>query len=80
MTCIPVTWPVALNCFFSEMNENAWAYKIAGTHRHTGEIEQELSALANEGIRVSFTPHIVPMTRGVLVMFGGFLVMVCCLF
>jgi len=56
-----------LDYHFAEMNENAWAYRIAGTHRHTGEIEQELSSLASAAIRVSFTPHIVPMTRGVLV-------------
>ena len=56
-----------LDYHFSEMNENAWAYKVAGTHRHTGEIEQELSVLAESEIKISFTPHIVPMTRGVLV-------------
>jgi len=51
-----------LDYHFSEMNENVWAYKVGGTHRHTGEIEDHLS-----GKRVCFTPHIVPMTRGVLV-------------
>lgn len=56
-----------LDYHFAEMNENSWAYKIAGTHRHTGEIEQELSKLAGETITLSFTPHVVPMTRGVLV-------------
>lgn len=55
-----------LDYHFSEMNENAWAYKAGGTHRHTGEIEQELSSLAGSQIKVSFTPHIVPMTRGIL--------------
>jgi N-acetyl-gamma-glutamyl-phosphate reductase len=56
-----------LDYHFAEMNENAWAYKIAGAHRHTGEIEQELSLLAGSPLKVSFTPHVVPMTRGVLV-------------
>jgi N-acetyl-gamma-glutamyl-phosphate reductase len=41
------------------------AYKI-GTHRHTPEIEQELSALAGKQITISFTPHLVPMNRGIL--------------
>ena len=39
---------------------------MGGTHRHTPEIEQELSALAGEAITVSFTPHLIPMTRGIL--------------
>jgi N-acetyl-gamma-glutamyl-phosphate reductase len=55
-----------LDYHFAEMNESAWAYKIGGTHRHTGEIEQELNALAGEELKLTFTPHIVPMTRGVL--------------
>jgi N-acetyl-gamma-glutamyl-phosphate reductase len=55
-----------LDYHFSEMNENAWAYKAGGTHRHTGEIEQELSHLHGDKLTISFTPHIVPMTRGVL--------------
>ena len=50
---------------FSETNEGISAYKI-GNHRHTPEIEQELSAIANTDIRVSFSPHLVPMTRGML--------------
>ena len=40
------------------------AYKIA-THRHTSEIEQELSLLAGEDIVLSFTPHLVPFKRGI---------------
>lgn len=50
---------------YSEVNENLRAYGIAG-HNHTAEIEQELSALAGEAVRVVFTPHLVPMTRGIL--------------
>jgi len=50
---------------FSEVNEGVSAYKISA-HRHTPEIEQELSALANTDVRVSFSPHLVPMTRGIL--------------
>jgi len=51
---------------FPETAEGIRAYKIAGTHRHTPEIEQELSGAAGRPIRVTFTPHLVPMTRGIL--------------
>lgn len=54
-----------LDYSFCECTENMRAYKIA-THRHTSEIEQELSLIANEEILVSFTPHLVPLKRGIL--------------
>jgi len=50
---------------FPEVNEGFMAYKV-GTHRHTPEIEQELSLLAGEQVTLSFTPHLVPMNRGIL--------------
>jgi N-acetyl-gamma-glutamyl-phosphate reductase len=50
---------------YPEVNEGLMAYKI-GTHRHTPEIEQELSALAGGAVTVSFTPHLIPMNRGIL--------------
>jgi N-acetyl-gamma-glutamyl-phosphate reductase len=50
---------------YPEVNEGFMAYKV-GTHRHTPEIEQELSGLARKPITVSFTPHLVPMNRGIL--------------
>ena len=50
---------------FCECTENFKAYKVS-THRHTSEIEQELSLLAGEEILVSFTPHLAPMKRGML--------------
>ena len=50
---------------YTEANENLQAYAIA-SHRHTPEIEQELSALAGGPVRVSFTPHLVPLNRGLL--------------
>jgi N-acetyl-gamma-glutamyl-phosphate reductase len=50
---------------YTEANENLQAYAIA-SHRHTPEIEQELSALAGAPVRVSFTPHLVPLNRGLL--------------
>lgn len=54
-----------LRSHFSEVNENVRAYGVA-THRHTPEIEQELSTLAGVPVKVSFTPHLIPMTRGIL--------------
>jgi len=48
---------------FTEANENVQAYGMA-THRHTPEIEQELSALAGRPVVVAFTPHLVPLNRG----------------
>jgi N-acetyl-gamma-glutamyl-phosphate reductase len=55
----------ALAYHYPEANEGLMAYKI-GTHRHTPEIEQELSALAGQPVTVSFTPHLIPMNRGIL--------------
>lgn len=54
-----------LDYSFCECTENMKAYKIA-THRHTSEIEQELSKFASKNIMVSFTPHLVPLKRGIL--------------
>ncbi len=48
-----------------EMPENFKAYKVIG-HRHTPEIEQNLSQLAGVKINVSFTPHLLPIHRGIL--------------
>ena len=48
-----------------EMHESLEAYQI-GTHRHTPEIEQELGRLAGRRLSVVFTPHLVPMSRGLL--------------
>ncbi len=50
---------------YSEANENLKAYGV-GTHRHTPEIEQELSRLTGREVIVSFTPHLAPLTRGIL--------------
>ena len=46
------------------------AYKV-GTHRHTPEIEQELSRIAGTEVTISFTPHLVPMNRGILTTIYG---------
>lgn len=49
---------------FPECNESVAAYKV-GQHRHTPEIEQTLSDIAGQPVQVIFTPHLVPMTRGI---------------
>lgn len=50
---------------FCEVSGGFKAYKV-GSHRHTPEIEQEIGKLAGRPVTVSFTPHLVPMTRGIL--------------
>ncbi len=57
---------VSLGTHYAEVNENFKAYGVAN-HRHTPEIEQELSRASGEPLTVNFTPHLVPMTRGMLV-------------
>lgn len=56
----------SLGNLFCEVNENIKAYKVA-THRHTPEIEEQLGYAAGHEICVNFTPHLVPMNRGILV-------------
>lgn len=51
---------------FPEANESVSAYKVGGKHRHVPEIEQALTAVAGSEIRISFTPHLIPMSRGIL--------------
>jgi N-acetyl-gamma-glutamyl-phosphate reductase len=51
---------------FSETAEGVRPYKVAGSHRHTPEIEQELALVAGFPIQVLLTPHLVPMSRGLL--------------
>lgn len=55
----------SLTTLFCEVNEGFCAYKIA-QHRHTPEIEQELSIAAGKQITVNFTPHLLPISRGIL--------------
>jgi len=50
---------------YCEVNEGFKAYAVA-THRHTPEIEQEISALAHKDIKVNFTPHLASFDRGIL--------------
>lgn len=51
---------------YCEVNENIKAYGVAG-HRHTPEIEEQLSYAAGEKVLLNFTPHLVPMNRGILI-------------
>ncbi|MGV8984124.1 N-acetyl-gamma-glutamyl-phosphate reductase [Clostridium sp.] len=54
-----------IGSLFTECNESIKAYAVA-SHRHTPEIEQELSKAALENVMITFTPHLVPMNRGIL--------------
>ena len=51
---------------FPEAGEGVRPYKIAGGHRHTAELEQELGLAAGRAVRLTFTPHLLPMSRGML--------------
>ncbi len=50
---------------FCEINENIKAYGIT-SHRHTPEIEEQFSYAAGQNLKISFTPHLIPMNRGIL--------------
>ena len=54
-----------LSSMFAEVSENFKAYKVT-EHRHTPEMEQDLSRVAGEKVIITFTPHLVPMKRGIL--------------
>lgn len=51
---------------YCEVNESVKAYGVT-THRHTPEIEEQLSYIAHEKVLINFTPHLIPMNRGILV-------------
>ena len=51
---------------FCEVQDNFRGYSLGGAHRHTPEIEQELSRIAGHEISVSFNPHLLPVNRGIL--------------
>jgi len=56
---------LGLGVHFAEMFDNLKAYNIGG-HRHTPEIEQALSDVSGKDIMINFTPHLIPMSRGIL--------------
>ncbi len=51
---------------FAQVSEGMRAYKVGALHRHLPEIEQTLSRIAGRDVRITFTPHLVPMIRGIL--------------
>ncbi len=55
---------------FAECEGNFNAYKVTG-HKHIPEVEQELSLLAGQEVRISFVPHLLPVTRGILTTIYG---------
>jgi len=55
----------SIGSLFTECNESIKAYAVA-SHRHTPEIEQELSKISSGNVIITFTPHLVPMNRGIL--------------
>ena len=55
-----------VDSLYCEVNENIKAYGVA-SHRHTPEIEEQLSCAVGKPVTISFTPHLVPMNRGILV-------------
>lgn len=59
-----------LNILYSECNESISAYSV-GNHRHTPEIEQVLSTASGQRVEVIFTPHLIPMDRGILATIYG---------
>lgn len=56
----------SLATLYCEVADGFRAYKVGGTHRHIPEMEQELSVLADESVQISFTPHLLPISRGIL--------------
>ncbi|MGR3592937.1 MAG: N-acetyl-gamma-glutamyl-phosphate reductase [Limimaricola soesokkakensis] len=54
------------NMLFAERSEDVLAYSAGGTHRHLGEFDQEFSQIAGREVRILFTPHLVPVNRGIL--------------
>lgn len=58
--------PPKTNMLLAEADSSLGAYGVAGRHRHTPEIEQICSELAGHEVMVQFTPHLVPMVRGIL--------------
>lgn len=54
------------NLLHAELSEGTHAYSAGGKHRHLGEFDQEFSKVAGRPVQVQFTPHLLPMNRGIL--------------
>jgi N-acetyl-gamma-glutamyl-phosphate reductase len=57
---------LSLNSHFCEVNESLSVYQAGGTHRHTPEIRQELTKLNGATLSIQFTPHLLPISRGLM--------------
>ncbi|WP_460273231.1 N-acetyl-gamma-glutamyl-phosphate reductase [Celeribacter sp. ULVN23_4] len=51
---------------YGELEDNSFGYSVGGKHRHLGEFDQEFSKIAGRDVRIQFTPHLIPATRGIL--------------
>ncbi len=56
----------SVGSLFCEVTDGFRPYKVGGTHRHLPEIEQEINCFLNEPVTISFTPHLLPISRGIL--------------
>lgn len=54
------------NLLHAELSEGTYSYSAGGKHRHLGEFDQEFSKIAGRPVLVQFTPHLLPMNRGIL--------------
>jgi N-acetyl-gamma-glutamyl-phosphate reductase len=54
------------NMLFAERSEDVMGYSQGGKHRHLGEFDQEFTRLAGREVRILFTPHLIPVNRGIL--------------
>ena len=54
------------NLLHAELSEGVHPYSIGGIHRHLAEFDQEFSELAGRAVQIQFTPHLIPMNRGIL--------------
>jgi len=54
------------NLLHAELSEGSHTYSAGGKHRHLGEFDQEFSRAAGRPVQVQFTPHLLPMNRGIL--------------
>jgi N-acetyl-gamma-glutamyl-phosphate reductase len=54
------------NLLHAELSGGTHAYSAGGKHRHLGEFDQEFSKIAGRPVQVQFTPHLLPMNRGIL--------------
>jgi N-acetyl-gamma-glutamyl-phosphate reductase len=60
-----------VNLIGSEVMNNLTSYKFGGVHQHTPEIEQVLNSISNKSVKISFTPMLAPMPRGILATVTG---------